>query len=390
MFSPRFITNHRFSTAVAYMIHLIGQLLQQDNEIGMLLQTLFSVAFLVYLFYAQRIQSMTMLRQIEYTLRKIKRLKDESRVEAITSIKEVGKPERDPTPQVDRILEHFPIWPVNMDPAGIVGKTEQIILTYERVHEKEVMSIAPEAEEHERRNLETLVGISQGLNQYYKVIRHFYLLGKKTMNIYVIMQIHMILPFIVKEIEALSAAVQAFKDGMPIGDSVGPIVAAKLMNGNEIRDVAKEMVAADVTYEGRTLIVTKAKGPGSSVGKPGDAIANILDKNKDKVKLIITVDAAGKLEGEGVGEVAEGVGAAIGGIGVEKWKIEETAQKYNVPLHAVAIKQGQEHVIAPLVEPLFEATEKALASVKAIVLEYSQEGDLVVVAGIGNTVGVAQ
>ena len=356
----------------------------------MLLQTLFSVAFLVYLFYAQRIQSMTMLRQIEYTLRKIKRLKDESRVEAIKSINEIGKPERDPTPQVDRILEHFPIWPVNMDPAGIVGKTEKIILTYERVHEKEVKSITPEAEEHDRRNLETLVGISQGLNQYYKVIRHFYLLGKKTMNIYVIMQIHMILPFIVKEIEALSAAVQAFKDGIPIGDSVGAIVAAKLMNGNEIRDVAKEMVAANVIYEGRTLIVTKAKGPGSSVGKPGDAISNILDKNKDKVKLIITVDAAGKLEGEGVGEVAEGVGAAIGGIGVEKWKIEEAANKYNVPLHAVAIKQGQEHVIAPLVEPLFEATDKALASVKAIVLEYSEEGDIVLVAGIGNTVGVAQ
>ena len=106
--------------------------------------------------------------------------------------------------------------------------------------------------------------------------------------------------------------------------------------------------------------------------------------------MIITVDAAGKLEGEGVGEVAEGVGAAIGGIGVEKWKIEEAASKYNVPLHAVAIKQGQEHVIAPLVEPLFEATEKALASVKAIVLEYSEEGDIIVVAGIGNTVGVAQ
>ncbi|MCK4583697.1 DUF1512 family protein, partial [Candidatus Bathyarchaeota archaeon] len=60
------------------------------------------------------------------------------------------------------------------------------------------------------------------------------------------------------------------------------------------------------------------------------------------------------------------------------------------PMYAVAIKQGIEHVVAPLVEPLFEATDKAVSSVKGLILDYSKEGDTVLVAGIGNTVGVAQ
>jgi hypothetical protein len=372
------------------MYNLLGQLLSQDSEIGMIIQTLFSFAFIVYLIYAQRIQAMTMLRQIEVTLRKVKRLRDEGRKTSIETIKEIGKPEKDPTSQVERFMEHFMIPPVDMDPAGVVGKLGKILNVREFTFAKEVEFMAPEASESERNNLENLLEASLALNVYYKVIRHFYLLGKKTMNIYVIMQIHMIMPLLLKEIEAYSSALQAFKDGIPIGDSVGPIVAAKLMNGSEIREIAKEMVAGEIEFEGRKVIITKAKGPGGSVGKPGDAVEKLVEENVGKVKMIITVDAAGKLEGEAVGELAEGVGAAIGGPGVEKYKIEKAATDNDIPLYAVAIKQGIEHVVAPIVEPLFEATEKAVSSVKGLILDYSEEGDTIIVAGIGNTVGVAQ
>jgi hypothetical protein len=375
---------------VNLLYNAVGQLLSPDSEIGVILQTLFSFAFIIYLFYAQRIQAMTMLRQIEVTLRKVKSLRDKGKNVAIETIKDIGKPEKDPTPQVERFMEHFMIPPVDMDPAGIVGKLGKILNVREFTFEKEVALMAPSATESERNNLENLLEAGLALNVFYKVIRHFYLMGKKTMNIYIIMQIHMILPLILQQIEAYSAALQAFQDGIPIGDSVGPIVAAKLMNGSEIREVAKEMVAGEIDFEGRRVIITKAKGPGGSVGKPGDAITNILEENKGKVSILITVDAAGKLEGELVGEIAEGVGAAIGGPGVEKYKIEKAAIDNDVPLHAIAIKQGMEHVVAPLVEPLFEATDKAVASVKGLILDYSKEGDTVVVAGIGNTIGVGQ
>ncbi len=372
------------------MFQLLGQLLQQDNELGVILQTLFSFAFIIYLFYAQRIQGMTMLRQIETSLRKIKGLRDKGRETAIEAIKHYGKPEKDPSAQVERFMDHFMIPPVDLDPAGIVQKLGNIINVREFTFQQEVEQMAPEATPAQRNNLENLLEAGLALNIFYKVIRHYYLMGKKTMNIYIIMQIHMILPMLIQQIEAYSSALQAFKDGIPIGDSVGPIVAAKLMNGAPTREIAKEMVAGETTFEGRRLIVTKALGPGGSVGKPGDAVENLIKEEKGKVKMLITVDAAGKLEGEDVGEIAEGVGAAIGGPGVEKYKIEKAAMDHGVPLFAVAIKQGMEHVVAPLVEELMDATDKAVSSVKGLILDYSESGDTIIIAGIGNTVGVAQ
>jgi hypothetical protein len=372
------------------MFQLLGQLLQQDSEIGTIIQTIFSLMFIVYLFYAQRIQGMTMLRQIETSLRKIKGYRDKARETAIDAIKHYGKPEKDPTSQVERFMDHFMIEPVAMDPAGIVGKLGNILNVREFTFKQEVERMAPEATAAQRNNLENLLEASLALNVFYKVIRHYYLMGKKTMNIYVIMQIHMILPMLIQQIEAYSAALQAFRDGIPIGDSVGPIVAAKLLNGAPTELVATEMMVGEVDYEGRRLIITKAEGPGGSVGKPGDAVEFLINREEGKVKMLITVDAAGKLEGEEVGEIAEGVGAAIGGPGVEKYKIEKAAIDHNVPMFAVAIKQGMEHVVAPLVEELMDATDKAASSVKGLILDYSEEGDTVIIAGIGNTVGVAQ
>jgi len=383
---------YKTSTAVIGMFRLVEQLLQSNSDLGMILQTLFSLSFIIYLFYAQRIQAMSMLRQVEGTLRKVKALRDKGRSVSIETINEVGRPENDPTKDVDRFMEHFLIPPVDLDPAGIVGKLGQLLNVRENTFEDEVRAMAPHASDSEVNNLENLLEASLALNVYYKVIRHFYLLGKKTMNIYVIMQIHMILPMIVREIEAYSAALQAFKNGMPIGDSVGPLVAAKMMHGHEYEEVAREMVAAEVPYAGRTLIVTKAKGPGGSVGKPGDAIENLINKRAEgkKVNAVIMVDAAGKLEGEETGGVAEGVGAAIGGIGVEKYKIEEAVKAHNIPLYAVAIKQDISHVVAPMVEELFKATDRAVEVVKNLVEEKTKEGDVVIVAGIGNTVGIGQ
>jgi hypothetical protein len=323
----------------------------QETDLNVILQMLYSLAFIVYLFYAQKIQTLQMLRQIEVTLRKVKHVKDEARNQTIKTITEIGKPTGDISSRVDRFIDFFSIGLESMDPGGIVDKLDHFLKVNKHIYEAEVKALAPNATPVERNNLENLVEVSQALNLYYKIIRHFYILGKKTMNIYVIMQVHMILPQ------------QAFQEGMPIGDGVGPIVAAKMMHGYPQTDVAEEIVAAEVPYEGRTLVVFKAKGPGGSVGNPDEGLINILKAHKGKVKIIITVDAAGKLEGEPVGQVSEGIGAAIGGTGKEKFKMEEVSVKYKIPMHAIAIKQGMEHVVAPLVEPLFEATDKAVESV---------------------------
>ena len=372
------------------MFQSVGQLIPPKSELGMVLQMLFSVAFIFYLFYAQRIQSMTMLRQVEGTLRRVKAIRDEGRNISIQTIKEHGKPQNDPTPDVERFLEHFFIQPESLDPAGVVGKLEQLLNVRESRFEDEVRAMAPSASESEVSNLENLLEAALALNVYYKVIRHFYLLGKKTMNIYVIMQIHMILPMIMRLIEAYSAALQAFREGMPVGDGVGALTVAKMIRGHPWKEVAKDMIAAEVSMSGRTIVAMKAKGPGGSVGKPGDAVERVLKERKGKVKAIIMIDAAAKLEGEPTGAVAEGIGAAIGGWGVEKYKIEEAAKAHDVPLYAVIIKEDISNVVAPMEEALFNATEKALESVKRLVEERTEEDDVVIVAGIGNTVGIGQ
>jgi hypothetical protein len=56
--------------------------------------------------------------------------------------------------------------------------------------------------------------------------------------------------------------------------------------------------------------------PRCNVGKPGDAIKTVIDEIKGEIAAVVMIDAGLKLEGEAVGEIAEGVGAAIGGPGV--------------------------------------------------------------------------
>ena len=43
--------------------------------------------------------------------------------------------------------------------------------------------------------------------------------------------------------------------------------------------------------------------------------------------------------------MAEGIGVAIGGIGVEKYQIEEVATRLGVPVYAVIVKQSIQDAI---------------------------------------------
>jgi hypothetical protein len=353
--------------------------------------TLIIYAFIfISIFYGQRIQLYIMLREVEGSLYKLKYIRDEGRRIAIETIKEIGKPQTDPTARVDRFLEYFTIAPQSLDPAGVVWKLEHILDVRDARFKDEVKLIAPAADETQANNLENTLEAAMALNYIYKVIRHYYLLGKKTLSLYIIMQIQMILPLVMREAEAYASALKAFAYGQPIGDGVGALVAAKLMHGRPIRELPKDCVVAEVPIEGRTAYVIKAEGPGGNVGKPGDAIKTIIEENEGKIANIIMIDAALKLEGEEVGEVAEGVGAAIGGPGVDQFKIEETILKYRIPINAVIIKEDIGDAVSPMRKEIFEAADKAIERIKQVILERTKEGDKVIIAGVGNTIGIGQ
>jgi hypothetical protein len=367
----------------------LGQLIG-TSDWTVVLNVLFYVIFIVFIFYGQRIQMYVMLREVEVSLYKLKFIKEEGRKVAVETIKEIGKPQADPTDKVDRFLEYFTIGPQNLDPAGIVSKLEHILDVRDTRFKDEVKSMAPASDETQVNNLENTLEAASALNFIYKVIRHYYLLGKKTMSLYVIMQIQMILPLVMREAEAYASALKAFAYGQPIGDGAGALVAAKLMHGFESRKIAKDCVVATVPYEGRTAFVTKAEGPGGNVGKPGDAIKAIIEENEGKIAMVVMIDAALKLEGEELGEVAEGVGAAIGGPGVDQYKIEESLLKYHIPINAVVIKEDVGDAVSPLRREEFDSTDKALERVKQVVVEKTKEGDRVIIAGVGNSIGIGQ
>ncbi len=353
--------------------------------------TLVWVFFITFMFlYGERIRMYTMLKEIEGFLVRLKRVRDDGRGIAIEAVKEVGRPSEDPTARLDRFLEYFAIPPVSLDPAGIVWKLEHILDVQDVRLKDEVKLMAPMADEVQLNNLEKTLIAALALNYIYKIVRHFYMLGKRTLSLFIIMQLRMILPLVMREAEAYASALKAFIEGQPIGDGAGALVAAKLMYGHEKRKVAKDMVVSTVPIEGRIAYVLKAEGPGGNIGKYGDVVRQIVEENNGRVANIIVVDAALKLEGERTGDVAEGVGVAMGGPGVEQFKIEESLLKYKIPVNAVIIKEDVGDAVSPMRKEIYEATDVAIESIKRLIRERTKEGDMVIIAGIGNTVGIGQ
>jgi len=353
-----------------------------------ILSVLFYIAFFAFMIFGQQIQSRIALMQIDGAVRKLEGMRNDAKSLMIKRVREIGKSKEDPSPRLVQLLEQFFITPVDMDPAGIVKKLDHLLDVRESKFKADVAKIAPEANPAEVNNLENLVEATWALNFLYKVVRHFYLLGKKTFSILYIFQLQMLMPLIMQEAEAYVGATKAFSEGHPIGDGAGPLVASRLMKGQEKRKVEKDMVAAETTLEGRRVIALKAEGPGGNVGKPGEAVRQILEENNGKAAMIIMIDAALKLEGEKTGEISEGIGAAIGGPGTERYKIEEEATKFGIPVYAIVIKQSIQEAITTMKKEIVDAAEPVIELIKRLIRERSKEGDLVLVAGIGNTTGI--
>jgi hypothetical protein len=377
--------------ATLTILHVLTNLFGGTGDsISNIISVLFYGVFIVFIFYGQRIQMYVMIREVEGSLYKLKYIKEEGRKITIETIKEIGKPQTDPTARVDRYLEYFTITPQSMDPSGIVYKLDHILDVRDTRLKDEVKLMAPASDEIQVNNLENTLEAAMALNFIYKVVRHYYIQGKKTLSLYIIMQLQMILPLVMKEAEAYASALKAFAYGQPIGDGAGPLVAAKLMHGSETRKVPKDCVVATVPIEGRTAFIIKAEGPGGNVGKPGDAVKAVVNENEGKIASVIMIDAGLKLEGETVGEVAEGIGAAIGGPGVDQYKIEEAVVEHHIPINAVIVKEDIGDAVSPMRKEIADSADKVIERVKNVILERTKEGDKLIIVGVGNTIGIGQ
>lgn len=343
-----------------------------------------------FMMYGQRMQGKVILGEISKSLFKLKTMKDNARLDAVDYVKAVLPRSQDTEARIDKFLEYFTIMPVDMDPNGLVRKVEHVIRTKDEHMRAEVKKICPGVDDYELSKIENMLEAATALNMIYKVVRHFYLMGKRTTSVFVLVQLQMVMPLLLEEAEALKKAIATFRHGQPIGDGIGPMVVGKMMLGKEKRHAALETVYAEDDYMGRKVYLLKAEGPAGTVGRPGEAIRRIAGDLGIRLDAIILIDAALKLEGERTGDVAEGIGAAIGGIGVEKYQIEEVATRLNVPMYAVVVKQSVLDAITVMRKEIADSFDKVTDTVHAIIEDKTQEGQSVMVIGVGNTMGVAQ
>ena len=365
---------------------------QQDllSAILSLVWIAFMMLFLFYPTFSQKLQLSYILRDLERRLYKIKQIREEVRRKTLETLKRYSEGGAKVDEELDKMLLSFAITPESMDPYGIVYKLEHIVNTWEDTFEENVRSLCSKADRERVKTLTNLVEVARGIDYLYRLIRHYYLLGKKTSNIYIVLQVQMLMPQLMEIAEAYRQACYAFMQGQPVGDGVGVLAAAKLVEGVEKKtyEVAKDTIVHETMLDGRKVYVLRAAGPGGAVGKPADGIMKIIEAEKDKVKAIVMIDAALKLEGEDTGKVVEGIGAAIGGIGVDKFKIEEMAKKLKIPLYAFVIYQSIGEAITPMRESIAKAADEVAEKVKNLIKSRIEEGFSVIVAGIGNTVGI--
>ncbi|GAB4330329.1 MAG: DUF1512 domain-containing protein [Promethearchaeota archaeon] len=362
-----------------------------------ILNLAFLVLIFVSMFYGQRIQAYRSLKSIEAALEKLKRWNRRCKDLVIAKIQALNPT----TPkEIEERLEEFmtfvAIPPTSLDPAGIVEKLDHVVDVRDDRFEEQVEELAPEGDPVQKKNLENLLEAGMAVDQVYRVLRHFYILGKKTKSLVVLMQVEMQLGLIMALAKSYKKAAQAFSDGTPIGDSLGPMVAASfvraVVKGDpsdvEVHEADKDTIYQEVTFEGRRVLVVRAKGPGGSVGKPGRVIKRLVEKYADSLERVIMVDAGLKMEGDKTGSIAVGVGAAIGGVGVEKFRIEESVTRRKVPIDAIICRQSLEDAITTMKKPIAQSVPLIVKKVLESIRKRTGPKATVIVAGIGNTMGV--
>lgn len=293
------------------------------------------------------------------------------------------KPDQKIRGQVNDFMEFFVIEPVNLDPYGIMNKIEHLVNLSEERFKVFAEKVAPQLSEEEQANLVMGLSGAVSLHQISKIVRHVVEMAKKTKNAQLAMLYQMQMPMVEKIAKALLRGTEALSNGWSIGDAAGSFFAAHMIENAKTAEIEKDVLLAKRKIKGRNVFILKAKGPGGRLGKLGKGAEKIIKQKK--IKKIITVDAAAKLEGERTGSIAQGVGVAIGGPGVDRSYIENIATRLNIPIDTFVIKMSQEEAIMPIKKEVMHAVPRVVELVEQNIGE--TKGNILVI-GVGNTAGV--
>ena len=371
----------------------LDQIFSTGDDSNPLIMLIWILPIILFVFYGQRIQLFVTSRDLKKGIKKLDSFRIESRTALIDYVKDsnmsVHGSKDDIVKKIDQFIDYFTIMPVDMDPNGIVQKVQHIVRSREDYTRERIKSISsPEISDVELAKVQTLLEIASSLQMIYKLINHMFLTAKKQNNYPLILPLQMILPFIMEEAKAMKDAISAFETGQPIGDGIGPMVVGKMMLPHKKEIASFQTVLAKTDFEGRELFLLKAQGPLSVVGRPADALETIISAHK--LDAIIMIDAALKLEGEDSASVAQGFGAAIGGIGTERFKIEAIAVDNNIPIFSIVVKESVKDAITLMTKEIADQADDVREQVYDMIRANTVQGQLVLVIGVGNTAGVLQ
>jgi len=369
-------------------LDILDEFFGMGDDSNPFMMLIWFLPIILFVFYGQRIQLIITSRDIKKSLSELEQFRNDSRDELINYIKQKLSPNGDPTQKLDRFFDYFTIMPVDIDPNGMIPKIHHLVRSREDTTRKQVMSMFSEISTLEITKVQNLLEIVTTLQLLHRIVRHLFLTAKKQNNYPLILPLQMMLPFIMEQAEALKDAVPAFKQGQPIGDGIGPLVVGEMMLDTKKQKAEFETVYSESEFNDRKLILLKAEGPYATVGRPGEATESLVEKFKPNI--IIMIDAALKLEGEDTGDVAQGFGAAIGGIGTDRFKIEAIATKHDIPIFAIVVRQSVKDAITLMKKEISDQTEKVRNQVYEMITDNSNPNETVLVIGIGNTLGVAQ
>ena len=382
------------------MLIYLMQLGQTETDpLGLIFNILWFAMIFLSMFYGTKLQAWRSAKEIESGLEKLKKWNDECKQILVSNFKKYSdknETEKDLMLKIENFLSFITITPVNLDPQGIIPKIDHVLNTRDDRFKEEIAILAPRSdpESHETQNLENVFEAAMAVDYVYRLVKHFLILGKKSKSYLILMQISMQMTMILGMGKSYYHATKAFAEGSPIGDALGPLVAGSFVrdvaNADDVeaKEIAKDTIVQEVMFEDRTIYVVRAKGPGGTVGKPGTAIKQLVNEHGDSISRIIMIDAGLKLSSDKTGSIAIGVGAAIGGIGVEKFKIEESTSKKVIPIDALICKQSLENAITTMSRPITKSVHPIVEKIKMGIRKRTEKGAKVIVAGIGNTIGI--
>jgi len=341
------------------------------------------IFLMIFLFFYPKIMLSQIMWRLEKTVKDLEGMSNRTKRFVISQI--TKHPSNFLKESVNRFFEFFVIEPVSLDPAGVVKKLDHIIKNEENRFDYFVNQIAPSSNTEKKAFIKMGCAAGIGLYNLMKIVRHYVETVKKTKNIQIALVLQMQIPFIEKIAKAYFKGAHALAKGQPIGDGLGPYVAAKLIGDRKTTEIEKDIIFAKIKMMDRNVFVVRARGPGGRVGFPGKAVEKLM--RKYNISRVITIDAASKLEGEKTGTIAEGVGVAMGGPGTERYYIEEICTKKQIPLDSIIVKMSPEEAIEPMKKAIKDAYPSVLESIKNSI-KRTRKGDNIIVLGVGNSSGI--